>query len=231
MCIRDRPRCLRQGCGHSRLTASAAPGPAGRVPCAPRNPGRLRCRRPGAFAPEPQGFSPVRRLRRRTSPALLRCSAPQRRSSGCARSLAGGTEAVRGWKSTVVVGRAGAGLRGGAYAAPRSAARRGKSARRADRARSLEVLPRRRQDGGIAAAPACEHRREPGPQGQAPHRSRRGGPPRPCLLGQRMCEQQTISKTASSPMLPYSPTNPFRMAYTVSSALFCSPSFSSTRAR
>ena len=57
------------------------------------------------------------------------------------------------------------------------------------------------------------------------------GPPRPCLLGQRMCEQQTISKTASSPMLPYSPTNPFRMAYTVSSALFCSPSFSSTRAR
>ena len=137
-----------QGCGHSRCPAAAAPGLAGRVPCAPRNAGRLRCRRPGAFAPEPQGFSPVRRLRRRTAPALLRCSAPQRRASGCTRSLAGGTEVVGGWKSTVMLGKAGAGLRGGAYAAPRSAARRGESARRADRREALRSC----REGGRTAA-------------------------------------------------------------------------------
>ena len=152
----------------------AAPGPAGQVPCGAHTPGRLRCRRPAAFAAEPQGFS-LGPPCGRTSPDVLRSSAPhRRRHAGPPRPCQ-----PPPWTSIPEQPRC---LRQGcghsrltASAAPSTAAARGKSGAAGDGpARSLEVLARRRQDGGIAAASRCEERRGPGPQGRALQRRASG---------------------------------------------------------
>ena len=148
--------------------------PAGQVPCGAHTPGRLRCRRPAAFAAEPQGFS-LGPPCGRTSPDVLRSSAPhRRRHAGPPRPCQ-----PPPWTSIPEQPRC---LRQGcghsrltASAAPSTAAARGQSGAAGDGpARSLEVLARRRQDGGIAAAPRCEERRGPGPQGRAPQRRSSG---------------------------------------------------------